>query len=191
MTDYEAYKMYCALKRHFQSDTYDYFKYNGKVRASYASFEKRSDRYFFTKLAKHKDIEGFLVANLSGGDKWVGDLVNEQAAEKQYMEWLKRKQSLSYTFKNDIDKVEEVKDMSVVDGQHPKLFKRYLSKDICAETIIIVNKIQHGYMFKYWDSKLSDPVWRQEKVKLEKLTPFLQYEEYKYRSILVDRKLAV
>jgi len=81
--------------------------------------------------------------------------------------------------------------MSVVDGQHPKLFKRYLSKDICAETIIIVNKIQKGFMFKYWDSKLSDPVWRQEKVKLEKLTPFLQYEEDKYRSILVERKLAV
>ena len=119
MTDYDAYKMYCALKRHFQSNTYDYFKYNGKVRASYSTFEKRNDKYFFAKLAKHKDVIGFLVANFYYGDVWVGDLVNEQTAENQYKEWLKRKQSLSYIFKNDVERIDSLIDeMKVIDSQH-------------------------------------------------------------------------
>ena len=108
MTDYEAYKTYCAIKRHFQSPTYDFFKYNGKVRASRSAFEKRNDKYFFAKLAKHKDVIGFLVANFVHGDRWVGDLVNEQVAEKAYREWLMKKQSITYVFKNDLDKIDNL-----------------------------------------------------------------------------------
>ena len=46
---FDAYKTYLALKRHFTSD-YDYFKYNGKVRAGVESFLKRNDKFFFRKL---------------------------------------------------------------------------------------------------------------------------------------------
>lgn len=185
MTDYEAYKTYCALKRHFQSQTYDYFKYNGKVRASYATFEKRSDKYFFTKLAKHKDVVGFLVANFVCGDRWVGDLVNEQTAEKAYRDWLMRKQSMSYVFKNDLEKIDDLIDsLKVVDNQHPILFKKYLSKEISAETVITINKIQR--FFGYWTKNLKNCiVWQEEKNKLQKLTPFVDYDD-KYKGILIE-----
>ena len=189
MSDYDAYKMYCALKRHFNSESYDYFKYQGKVRTTHKAFEKRNDKYFFAKLAKHKDIEGFLVANLAYGDLWVGDLVNEQAAEKQYREWLKRRQSMSYTFRNDIEKIGSMKEeMRVVDKQHPKLFKRYLSKEICIETLIIMNGLWKGMMFMYWNEMLKDPVWRNVHQKLLKFSPFVQYEEDKYMSMLTEHE---
>ena len=187
MSDYDAYKVYCALKRHFNSESYDYFKYQGKVRTTHKAFEKRNDKYFFAKLAKHKDIEGFLVANLAYGDIWVGDLVNEQAAEKQYREWLKRKQSMSYVFKNDLDSIGLLKDeMRVVEGQHPKLFKRYLSKEICIETVIILNGLWNGMMFMYWNEMLKDPVWRSEHNKLLKFTPFVQFDRDKYMGMLTE-----
>ena len=187
MSDYDAYKVYCALKRHFNSESYDYFKYQGKVRTTHKAFEKRNDKYFFAKLAKHKDIEGFLVANLAYGDMWVGDLVNEQAAEKQYREWLKRKQSMSYVFKNDIDSIGLLKDeMRVVEGQHPKLFKRYLSKEICIETVIILNGLWNGLMFMYWNEMLKDPVWRSEHNKLLKFSPFVQFDRDKYMGMLTE-----
>ena len=186
MTDYEAYLKYCALKRHFQSISYDYFKYKGKVKASYESFEKRSDRIFFTKLAKHKDIMGFLVANLVIEDKWVGDLVNEQVAEKAYKDWLKRKESLSYVFKSDLDKLDGLIDsLKVVDNQHPILFKKYLSKEICAETLIIINHIQR--YFGYWSKNMgTDPIWGQEKNKLLKLSPFVECND-KYKGMLIKQ----
>jgi hypothetical protein len=34
MTPFEVYKKYLALKNHFTKDSYDYFKYGGKVSAS-------------------------------------------------------------------------------------------------------------------------------------------------------------
>ena len=186
MTDYEAYKVYCALKRHFQSTTYDYFKYNGKVRTSYATFDKRPDKYLFAKLAKHKDIIGFLVANFVNGDRWVGDLVNEQVAEKAYRDWLMRKQSMSYVFKNDLDKIDNLIDsLKVNDNQHPILFKNYLSNEISAETVIIINNIQR--FFGYWTKNLKNCiVWQEEKNKLQKLAPFVEYQD-KYKSMLIEQ----
>ena len=186
MTDYEAYKIYCALKRHFQSQTYDYFKYNGKVKTSYATFEKRPDRFFFAKLAKHKDIVGFLVANLANGDKWVGDLVNEQVAEKNYREWLARKESLSYVFKNDLSEIDDlIAELKVTDSQHPILFKKYLAKDICAETLILINQVQR--FFGYWTKNMkTDPIWSEEKNKLQKLSKFIEYND-KYKGMLIEQ----
>jgi hypothetical protein len=186
MTDYEAYKLYCALKRHFQSEAYDYFKYNGKVRASYSAFEKRNDKYFFSKLAKHKDPVGFLVANLyNSGDVWIGDLVNESATEKNYVEWLKKKQSLTYCFQNDLDKINSLKEeYKVVSGQHPKLFQRYLGRQVAPETLVILDKIYKGCVFKYWNDKLSDPIWKTEYNKLIKFSPFVSVDIDKYKGIL-------
>ena len=51
MTGFEVYKMYLALKQHFTKEKYDFYKYNGKVRANEKSFEERRDRYFFLKVS--------------------------------------------------------------------------------------------------------------------------------------------
>ena len=45
MEAYEAYKIYHALKLHFNSD-YDYTKYNGKAKVTVDSYLKRKDRTF-------------------------------------------------------------------------------------------------------------------------------------------------
>ena len=75
---FDAYKTYLALKRHFTSD-YDYFKYNGKVRAGVESFLKRNDRFFFRKLAKKyddKELVDFFVSNFIVSDNWIGNLIS-------------------------------------------------------------------------------------------------------------------
>ena len=43
MDAFDAYKVYIALKSHFNSD-YDFNKYHGKTRVNLDSFLKRSDR---------------------------------------------------------------------------------------------------------------------------------------------------
>ena len=43
---FDVYKIYLGVKLHFTTDTYDYYKYSGKVNATLDSFTKRKDRYF-------------------------------------------------------------------------------------------------------------------------------------------------
>ena len=108
MEAFDAYLMYLALKRHFTLGSgYDYFKYNGKTNASKSSFETRRDRYSFHKLSKKNQPRDFLVANFvrHGTNLWIGDLVSEPKYEDTYKAWLKRKESMSYTFKNDLEKL--------------------------------------------------------------------------------------
>ena len=52
MTDFEAYRQFLALKLHFTSENYDYFRYNGKHNATMASFDKRTDKRLFKKLVR-------------------------------------------------------------------------------------------------------------------------------------------
>lgn len=188
MDAFNAYKTYIALKNHFGSKTYDYFKYNGRTRASAKSFEKRSDRYFFHKLSKHNDCINYLASNFLEGDCWVGDLVNEQVAEKTYMAWRKRMESLSYIFRNDLDKLDADfnNNFLVVDGQHPKLLKLYLRKQICPETVLILEDLLS--FFRAWNRKIDDKlVWPNEYQKLKKYRPFFTIDLEKYRSLVLDK----
>ena len=83
---FESYKLYNALKLHFETD-YDAVKYNFKSNVSSQSFFKRRDKYFFAKIAKHyeKDLKGYYVANFKHGVSYVGEMVNE-VGEKNYIE---------------------------------------------------------------------------------------------------------
>jgi len=188
MDGFDAYKTYVALKNHFNSKTYDFFKYNGRSRASRLSFEKRNDKYFFHKLAKHKNLIDFLVANLIVDDQWVGDIVNNSNAESNYKSMIKVRESLSYTFKGDLDKFSAplLENFRVEDAQHPIALKLYLEKEIHLETLIIINDLT-GVM-RAWNRKINDPVvWPSIFLRCKKYKPFLNYDQEKMKKILVDK----
>ena len=89
---YNAYKTYIALKNHFRSDGYDYFKHRGKTRLKEQSFLKRKDKFFFEKLEnKYKeDLVDFFVCNLvTDQNSWIGTMVGDKA-ERTFNEWKKR-----------------------------------------------------------------------------------------------------
>jgi len=189
MDGFDAYKTYIALKNHFSSSTYDYFKYNGRSRASQKSFEKRHDKYFFVKLSKQKNIIDFLVANIVYNDKqWVGDIINNTEAENCFKKFIKIKQSLSYTFKNDLEKFEDpfVDNFKVENGQHPKALRLLLENEINLETLIVINELT-GFM-RSWNRKIEETViWPSIYHKCKKLRPFLDYDKEKMKIILVDK----
>lgn len=187
-TPFEAYKTFLAVKSHFTTDSYDYVKYNGKVNASSTSFETRKDKYQFYKLSKHKNPLQYLVANFVDGDlKWIGDLFDDKS-EKVYADWLKRQQSLTYIFEQDLNKLLTNFDDNVIvkNGQHPYLLKQYLRREISIETIIILNDIL-GF-FGHWNNKIEDGVlWPSIYKKLSKYKPFFHYDMFKCRKILKDK----
>lgn len=189
MDGFDAYKTYVALKNHFTSKTYDYFKYNGRSRASRTSFEKRNDKYFFTKLSKHKNLVDFLVANIAfNNNPWVGDVVSNSEAEKCYRDYVKVKESLSYVFNNDLKKFEGDfgKCFISVEGQHPIALQYYLQGEIRLETLIIIDDILP--FFHRWNRSIEEKViWPSVHAKCLKLKPFMNFDKQKMKKILVDK----
>ena len=114
MIPFDCYKTYLALKNHFTKDNYDYHKYCGKSRASLNSFYKRKDRFWFEKVSRqktNKEVEEFFVASFVSCDDpqslWIGEIIKN--GETQYKQWQRKVQSLSYIFKEEIEKVFEAK----------------------------------------------------------------------------------
>jgi len=145
---YDAYKYYMAVKMHFESDSYDIIKYNYKTSGNERAFWKRKDKYHFAKVARRIDnldeLIGFFVAGFISGKKWVGDML---ADDTHWSAYQKRHQSLTYTFTEDLNKLSEEVDSFddlfkiTDDSPYPMVIDRYLSEDICLETLVILNQL--------------------------------------------------
>ena len=144
---FDAYKIYVACKLHFESKTYDYFKYNGKTSVTPKSFFARRDKFFFAKVVKKyglDELKYFYACNFAHhGTKWIGNL-NEDGSDETYKQFKGLMESFTYRFKTDIDKIISMNDFKslfvVEDGQHPKLVKMLLQDEIPLETFIVLNR---------------------------------------------------
>jgi hypothetical protein len=188
MSAFECYKEYLALKNHFSKPTYDYFKYNGKLKLNPDSFDKRKDKLFFQKLAKHPDVQNFLIANLSDNKKsWIRELAYSDAAEKVYKDWVKRQQSLTYIFKTELNTLKPNfnKNFIIKNNDHPVLLKKFLGKEISLETMCLLLELTGAK--KHWDTKLQyDLIWDTLRIKVEKYTPFIRCDKDKIKNIVLD-----
>ena len=186
---YDAYCLYLAINNHFYSDSYDYFKYNGKVSAKLESFMKRKDKYHFAKLSRkyNDELKDFLVANFSKKKYYVRELL-EQECEKNYIAYKKMKQKMTYAIAEEMrylfDKYKHIDIcLGIKDGQHSNILREYLGGRIKAETLITADKM-FG-IFKDYDSMVTENfIWPKERKRLDNLTPFLELEHKKLRTIL-------
>ena len=192
VTPFETYQTYLSMKSHFTNRKYDFFKYGGKSRATMASFNKRKDKYWFEKTSrKYSDEEvlNFLLANFVSTDNpqnlWIGEIIN--SGERNYSQWMKRKQSLTYLFKEQSNELLFNKNLNEVfdcSKGHPPVLKKYLGGEISLETFIILEKV---FSFvKKFDKKLTDPVWESVSLKIKKYIPFLNINVFQYKKILRD-----
>lgn len=188
VTPFECYQDYVALKRHFASRGYDYQKYSGKVTATADSFENRPDKSFFLRVAKMKNPSGFLLANMvENKDSWVGDLAFSQDAEAIYKQWIAKQESLTYIFKNDLLKLNEVfnDNFKIINNGLPLILKLYLQKKIQFETVCILFEILN--LKKKWVDKIKDPLYNDMELKIEKYLPFLKFDRNQLKKILKDQ----
>ena len=192
MMPFDAYKQYLSLKNHFTKEKYDYHKYCGKSRATVQSFYKRKDRFWFERLVRNKsdqEVIEFFISNFvtctDPGKLWIGEMIRE--GEGRYTAWKKRNQSLSYIFKEELEKVLVNKDLdnvfAVISG-HPIILKKYLGGEVSIETLVIMDKIL-GFR-KNFDTKLDDPVWQTVRLRMKKYSPFLNIEVFRYKKIVKE-----
>ena len=192
-TGFAAFALYNALKLHFTSSSYDFFKYHGKTNVSKDTFLKRKDKYSFYKLSRKyslDELRNFFVANFVYGDStWVGEMTGPNG-EDVYKKWQKISQSLTYNFESDIVRIlEQVNSpdelMKVRSGEYPDLLVGAMQNSISIETLVILNDMMN--FFSMWDKKISDDIiWPSWKLKCEKYAPFITYDKVKFKNILKE-----
>ena len=207
---FDVYKTYLALKRHFNSDRYNYFNYSFKnrgVSARYTTYQNRNDVFYFENLAKdlkkHDEVESFLVSNfVYNSSMWVGEMYGDEA-KRTHNDWKKRFESLTYRFKEDVNTLYDLinnfnnsglglklgfdRIFTVEEGQHPVLLEQILGKHINLESAIIMNQIL-GFT-ENWNKRILDRVvWPDINRLMVKYEPFLRIEDLtKYKKIMRGR----
>lgn len=138
MDGYLAYKFYLAVKLHFTNDSYDVFKSKGRVKATYESYLKRNDRGLFESLAyklkSEKEYIQYIASNFMYGNNNIiygsydDGMIN-------YMEYIKRKQSITRVFVDDLSKLQTI--------DCHEIFDAYLKGIITLETVVILDSLEN------------------------------------------------
>jgi len=188
---FESYKLYNALKLHFETDGYDAIKYHFKTSVKPTSFFKRKDKFFFAKLAKtyESELKEFYIANFKNDVKYVGDMLNE-GGERYYKDHKKIMESLTYQFQTDINKLNDM-DVSfdslleAEDNNHPLIIKLWMQDEILLETIVILDSIL-GFVERE-NKKITDTIiWPDIYRKIMKYKPFVKFDRDKCLNLLKD-----
>lgn len=192
MTGFECYKMYLAVRSHFTRLDYDFFRFNGKTRASESAFNKRKDIYTFKKLATKKDNNELLyyfVSNFIMGADYI-----RQFKESNYNQWKTTQESFTYKFKQDIDtllnEIEQPYEKSfdtlfhAESGKHPILIRGYYGNEISLETLVVLNYCL-GFVDNF-NRVLNDPVWQDTSMRIVKYAPFLNIDCKKYKKVVLE-----
>ena len=194
---FDVYKTYLGVKLHFTTDTYDYYKYGGKVNTKLDTFTKRKDRYFFHKLSTRyaeADILDFFVANfLTDSKGWIGNLLANDGRDV-YLDYKKRKESFAYHFKQDCGII--VSDFSrksisfndgflCPNGQHPRVLRLLIQRKISYQTTIVLN---HFLNFtKNWDKEITEKVvWPEISLKVTRVKPFITFNATECKLIMKE-----
>lgn len=192
VTGYDACCLYRAIKLHFNTE-YDYFKYSGKIKYTPSQFQTNKHRFTYEKLAKKfsdDDLKNFYIANFINNENvWIHELL-QQDANDVFIQFVKRKQSLSYMFENDLMNIFDTHDPKRLfksnSKEFPVLLTKLLQNEICIETVIIMNRFLK--FIHNWDETIKDDiVWPHVRRVLLKYEPFIEYDKIKFKETLKKR----
>ena len=193
----DVYKTYLAFKQHFSNPAFDFYKYEGKVRAKESTYQARNDFYFFETLARKysdQEIKEYMLASFVEAEDptkvWIGNI--KSAGKDCWMVWAKRQQSLAYITKQDFDTVAQHMETTQTSfnnlfetmGGHPALLRLYIKRSINLETLIIFDLVLN--FMRTWDKELTDPLWEQLSFKIKNYKPFLSIPTIKYKQLMKE-----
>ena len=193
MDGFKAYRYYLAIKLHFTTDKFNVFENRGNVKGTREAFNARNDRYIFEKLArKHdddKDIIQFFVANFAYGND--NAIYAGAEADEVYTEWLRRKQSISKIFVDDlatlltyieINKLTHTALFNFTDSEYPVALKLFVGGKIKIETLRIIDDLYP--IIEKWKLNTSVRyIWDDYLRRIIKLTGFVKYDIIKIKKI--------
>ena len=200
MTGLDCYRTDLAMRQHFTNPKFDFFEYNGKVKASEEKYQERSDFYFFETMARKlsdQEVQEYLLASFISSSQpqkvWIGDI--KRSGKDCWLAWQKQRQSEQYLVSQDLDRLvvlmeEEgytFNDLFETVGGHPPSLKLHIQRRISLETLIILDMVL-GFMSQ-WDKAFHDPLWESLSFKVRKYKPFLSINKSKYIKLIKEKFL--
>lgn len=196
MDAFKAFKYFMAVKLHFTSEKYDVFESNGRVNYPIQAFEKRNDKKLFEKLSRKfsndKDLIQFLVANFAYGNK---NVVYSDCSDECYTTWIKRKESRTQVFANDVRTIIDHLEFNKIDPSMlysietgmPELLNLYLGGRVTLETMVILQDFD-DYL-RTWEPMIM--LWHDHFLLIKKVKRFVKYDSnrvYYYYQELQETK---
>jgi len=190
MSAFDVYLTYVAIKTHFTTDRYDYFRYGTNLdRVTPESFNKRNDIYFFERLStlyKEKDVVDFFVSNfIVNSNFYIKNMDSENL-----IEWRRRQQSMSYMFKTDLENL--INECGTLNtslqchkGTHSKILRMFLGGHIMLETLVMLNRLTR-FVNRYDTIIGDDVIWRRISKILKKYDPFVTFDTSKAKKIVSE-----
>lgn len=185
MNGYEVYKLFTALNNHFNTDRYDYFKYQGNINIKVETFENHRNRNRYESLAKkisrvtntREEAENFIVANLMEvkSKPWIGSLGED--SYEIYNHWRGRVESFQYNLTNEIAPLLDDNTFNKLfecdEHNHPEILKALLRGSLSWESFIVLDMCIN--FIPKIDQKLqNDNTWIKTKFKVIRYKPFLE-----------------
>lgn len=195
MDPFESYKLYNALKLHFETKGYDAVKYNFKSNVTHKSFFKRKDKYFFAKLGNKygKQLREYYVSNFIKGKSYVGDMISDEG-EKNWAEYQRKHQAIHRIFEVDLNTLNEYingdfkfDDLFVCDSMNvPFITKLWMREEISIETVIILDSIL-GFVERSNKVITETIVWPDLYLLITKYKPFVNFDREKCLNLCKKR----
>jgi hypothetical protein len=193
MDGFKAYRYYLAIKLHFTTDRFNVFENRGSVRGTREAFNARNDRYIFEKLASKrsddKEIIQFFVSNFAYGNDQA--IYAGQEAEDNYLQWQKRKQSMTKIFVDDLatlithielNKLKPTAIFQFTENEYPVALKLFVGGKIAIETLNIIDDMT-GMLDDWVVHPSVRYIWEAEMRRIKKLTGFVKYDKIKIGKI--------
>lgn len=191
---FEVYKEFLAIRSHFTS-SYDYFKYRGKIKATYDAYMRAKGKFFYGKIAKkYKEDSVNYISRIFASDikpGWIGDLDSEDA-DKIWLEHRKYIESSKYSFKSDlrtikdsmqVNGITDLRSLLISTENELPAIQKMLKKGLTRfETCVILHKLTlYGHKVKS-----ENPLWESDSLLLRKYAPFFKVNLSDYAEILRD-----
>ncbi len=187
---YAVCKTLLALKLHFTSKSYDFFKYNGDVSLSPTGYQMRKDKYFCEKLAhKHQNVEKFVdfastvYAHAEYPKKiWTAEF-QTKASQETYEQSVAWSDSLQYRFSQELTNVMQQgidagfgMDWALNDDDVPPLVGMLFRKEITLEFCCVLD--HHIGLIERWKKHNDDVFYDQFSTRVTRYRPFIVKRAY-------------
>ena len=180
LTGFTAYKIKQAVALHFSNDKYDCFQYNFKTRVSEKSYMGNRNKYHFDKIgekfSKERDLARFFAAYEIQQISWIGEILRQP---KIYDQFLARQESLSYTYRNELERVMNLENKNfyelLQEDQRgiPFVVNVQSQYQISAETMLCLEKMTNFLSRPVKEVHALEAWWPDYRRKILKLEPFV------------------
>lgn len=184
MNGFKVFKYYTAIRLHFTDNKFNVFANKGHLRGSFDKFNHRNDRMLFEKVARmhtnDKECIQFLASNFMYDHP---DVVYDLAiAEDNYKEYIRRRQSMTKIFADDLDRIVHSGARYTTDEfsgfKIPDIVQLYMAKKITLETMVILDTMD-DFVTKMKRGNHISLLLGDELRKIEKSRGFVKYDSYK------------